>query len=135
MDRPISKPSRSDHLICRTGWSFLLAIACAFFAYRTFADLQAHDYQLQHNWWNVLTWLVWAALAAGLISEVRCWRERILFGVLFAQFLLGCAFSLWASPRFDLLTEARQSALALWCAGTLLAVVTLVSPRAEGSGN
>jgi hypothetical protein len=105
----------------------LLMIVCIYFAHRTYAAIGAGDYDWRHDWWDVLTWAVWVVLAAGLLSEVRCWRERLLFGVLLIQFLIGCAFSAWASARLDLVREARQASLILWCVAALLSAIALLS--------
>jgi len=89
VDRPVTTPGKSDHLICRTGWAVLVTIACAYFTYRSFVAIREREFAWQHNWWDTLTWLVWTALAAGAISEVRCWRERVLFALLFLTAAVG----------------------------------------------
>ena len=129
MDRPLTKRTKPEHLVCGTGWAFLVTLVSGYFAYRTFVDLRIHEYEWNHNWWDVVTWAVWTVLAAGLMSEVRCWRERLLFGALFLQFVIGCWFSLWSSARPDLVGEARQISLVLWCVAVLLGVLTLFTRR------
>ncbi|HXU15867.1 MAG TPA: hypothetical protein VN708_12125 [Terriglobales bacterium] len=125
MDRPVTTPGKSDHLICRTGWAVLVTIACAYFTYRSFVAIREREFAWQHNWWDTLTWLVWTALAAGAISEVRCWRERILFALLFLQFLLGSIFSIWTSASFNLSLEGRWFSLLLWMLATTLSILAL----------
>jgi hypothetical protein len=125
VDRPVTARRKSDHLICRTGWALLLTLACAYFTYRSFLDVRAHEFDWEHNWWDTLTWLVWMVLAASAISEVRCWRERLLFALLFLQFLLGCAFSFWTSASFNLTREARWFSLLLWLLATPLGIAAL----------
>ncbi len=132
MDRSLTKRVKPEHLVCGTGWAFLVIIVCGYFAYRTFVDLRTHEYEWNHNWWDVATWTVWAVLGAGLASEVRCWRERLLFAVLFIQFLIGCVFSLWSSARFDLVREARQTSLILWCVAALLGIVASLTRQSSG---
>ena len=133
MDRTVAVRIKPAHLVCRSGWALLLVLASVYFAYRTYAAIAAGDYDWPHNWWDVLTWAVWAVLAAGLASEVRCWRERLLFGVLFIQFLIGCVFSAWASARLDLVREARQASLIFWCVAALVSVIALVTRRRDAS--
>jgi hypothetical protein len=84
-----------------------------------------HEFDWEHNWWDTLTWLVWMVLAAVAISEVRCWRERLLFALLFLQFLLGCAFSFWTSASFNFTREARWFSLLLWTLATPLGIAAL----------
>jgi hypothetical protein len=129
VEQPVTEQLKPEHLICRTGWALLMVAGCGYFVYRVFADISAHDYQWRHHWWNALTWAVWAVLAAGLISETRCVRERILFGVLFAQFALGIVFSLWATAPFDVIRQARWASLALWWVAALMSIAVLAGRR------
>lgn len=127
MDRTLAVRIKPAHLVCRSGWALGLIVVCAYFAYKSYAAISISDYEWLHDWWDILTWAVWAVLAAGLASEVRCWRERLLFAILFAQFLLGCVFSAWTSARFDLVREARELSLILWCLAVLLSVIALLN--------
>jgi hypothetical protein len=131
VDRPLTARVKPAHLVCRSGWALLLALVCSYFAYRIVAEIRLGDYEVQISWWKALTWGVWAVLAGGLMSEVRCWRERLLFGVLFVKLLLGCVFSLWASAPIALVREARWVSLALWCLAGLLSLVALVGRGSE----
>lgn len=131
MDRTVAARIKPAHLVCRSGWALLLIVVCAYFAYRIVVEIRLGDYEVQSSWWKALTWGVWAVLAAGLISEVRCWRERLLFGVLSVKLWLGCVLSLWASAPFVVLREARWVSLGLWCLAALLSVVALLSDRSE----
>jgi hypothetical protein len=107
----------------------LIAIACGYFAYREIAEIRAGDFESEHNWWNILTWFVWTALAAGLISEVRCWRERLLFAVLLGQFLLSLVSALWAAAPFTFTRDARWFSFALWCLAALVGLLARLSRR------
>jgi uncharacterized membrane protein HdeD (DUF308 family) len=70
-------------------------------------------------------------LAAGAISEVRCWRERLLFALLFVQFLLGSVFSIWTAASFHVTQEGRWLSLLLWVLATAFSILALF---ASGSG-
>lgn len=129
MDRPVTTRTKSVHLVCGSAWALALTIVSAYFAYTTYSAISTSDYEWRHDWWDVLTWAVWALLAAGLASEVRCWRERLLFAILFSQFLLGCVFSMWSSARLDLVRESRQASLILWCLAVLLSLIALLNRR------
>ena len=133
VDRPVTARRKSDHLICRTGWALLLTIACAYFTYRSFLDIQVREFDWQHDWWDTLTWVVWMALAAGAISEVRCWRERFLFALLLVQFLLGGVFSFWTSASFNVTREARWFSLLLWVLATPLSIAVLFGSRGKST--
>ena len=99
-------------------------LACAYFAYLSYSSLRDGDFFWQHQLWNSLTWAVWTALAAGLLTETRCWRERILSTLLIVVFTLGLAFSLWDTAPFATVRAARVVATVLW---GLAAVVSLVA--------
>jgi hypothetical protein len=125
LDRPVAPHRKSGHLICRTGWALLLTVVCAYFSYRSFRDVQIGEFEWQHDWWDTLTWLVWMMFAAVAISEVRCWRERVLFALLLLQFLLGCVFSFWASASLNLTREVRWFSLLLWVLAAGLGIAVL----------
>ena len=131
MDRALGARVKPAHLVCRSGWALLITAACAYFAYTTFSDLRVRDYEWSHDWWHALTWAVWAILAAGLISEVRCWRERILFALVFIEAVLGLLFSLWASAAINDVRTAREIALALWITAVGVSLTTFVRRPGE----
>lgn len=131
MDRTVAVRVKPAHLVCRSGWALLLTLACAYFAYATFTGIRASDYEWRHNWWDALTWAVWAILAAGVISEVRCWRERILFAMVFVEAVLGLLFSLWASAPINDVRTAREIALALWITAVAVSLTTCLRPSTE----
>lgn len=131
MDRTVAARGKSAHLVCRTGWALVITVACAYFAYTTFTDFRDADYEWNHNWWDALTWAVWAILSAALTSEVRCWRERILFGLVFLAALLGLVFSIWNSAPIADVKAAREIALALWIGTVALGLTTCLRHRVK----
>src|SRR5207248_1064550 len=88
VEGPVDSPGkvprkRSAHLMCGTPfWGAAAAAASAYFAYSSFGRLHSADLHWQHDWWTILTWLVWVVVIAGVFTETRCWRERLLFGAL-----------------------------------------------------
>ncbi len=120
MEEPVARRQRPAHLICRSVWAVVATLACAYFAYLSYISVRDGDFFWQHQLWNSLTWAVWTALAAGLLSETRCWRERILFALLVLVFVLGLVFSLWDSAPFDTVREARIATTALWTLATVV---------------
>jgi len=125
LERTVAPLRKSGHLICRTGWALLLTVACAYFSYRSFQDIQAGEFDWRHNWWDTLTWMVWIVFLAVAISEVRCWRERLLFALLLLQCLLGCIFSFWTSASLHLTRELRWFSLVIWVLATMLSIAAL----------
>ena len=135
MGQPQAGRRKSEHLICGSRWALVGAVACAYFGYRVYRSIAEGADLWDHNWWNVFTWAVWAVLAAFLISEARCRRERMLFGILIVQFAIGVTFSAWGEAPSSLAHDVRWASLALWGVAALLCVVALVSNGSSGKGN
>lgn len=98
---------------------------CAYLAYFTFASLRDGDFYWTTGWWIVLTWAVWAVLAAGLLTESRCWRESTFFSLLMLVFLIGVVFSAWTSAIPATIRRAREASLALWSVAALTSLMTI----------
>ena len=103
-------------------------LACAYFAYSSYVDLRDGDFYWQNGWWVALTWAVWLVFTAGLLSEVRCWREGLLFGSALGAFIIGLVFSAWTSAHPSAARAAREASLALWSLGALASLTTLLRP-------
>jgi hypothetical protein len=133
VEEPVTRRERPAHLICRSVWAVIATLGCAYFAYLSYTNLRDGDFLWQHQLWNSLTWAVWTALATGLATETRCWRERILFTLLVLVFVLGLVFSLWVSAPFATVRDARIATTALWTLATVISLVATVAPVNRGS--
>ena len=139
MDGPVDstrKPvrRRSEHLMCGTPfWGVAATLASAYFAYSSFARLRSGDLYCQHDWWTILTWVVWVVLIAGLVNETRCRRERLFFGALLLNFLLGLVLSAWSTASSGTVLAVRRISLALWILAIIAALTTL-RPRRQKLG-
>lgn len=87
----------------------------------------------------MLTYSVWIVLLLGLLSEVRCRRERIFFGLVLVNLAIGFAFSLWDAAPVHRAGEAREMVLALWLLAAVAGLMTLARPaemaKADGLRN
>jgi len=122
-----AKPSYSSgHLMCRTPlWGIAGFLGCAYFAWVSFNHVTRNEYDWPHDWWTAATYLVWILLLAGLALDTSCLRERIFFGVLVINFLIGCGLTLWHSiPQADV-RSARISTGALWALAAVMSLTTL----------
>ena len=133
MEESVARRMRPPHLICRSGWAVIATVACGYFAYASYAALRDGDFFWQHQLWSSLTWAVWTALAGGLVTETRCWRERLLFTVLVLIFVVGLLFSLWASAPHATVKTARIVATALWALAAAVGLVTIFAPAGRVS--
>jgi hypothetical protein len=131
MDRQVAatKPDpwyRSGHLMCRSAlWGIAGFLGCGYFAWISFSHLTRGDYDWPHDAWTVAIYVVWILLLGGLTLDTRCLRERLFFGVLVVNFVVGCALTLWRTiPAADV-RAARIGTGALWALAALLSLATL----------
>ncbi|MGA7851645.1 MAG: hypothetical protein WCA13_21310 [Terriglobales bacterium] len=120
------RPFGSGHLMCRTPvWGLAGFLGCAYFAWVSFARVAQNDYDWPHDSWTAATYIVWILLLGGLAVDTRCVRERIFFGLLLINFVVGCGLTLWHNiPSPDVRT-ARIGTGALWALAALVGLTTL----------
>jgi hypothetical protein len=121
---------RSGHLMCRTPlWGVAGFLGCAYFAWVSFSRVTRGNYEWPHDFWTAATYIVWILLLAGLALDTRCLRERVFFGLLVINFVVGCGLTLWGNvPSADVRT-ARIGTGALWALAALVSLTTLGSAR------
>ena len=119
---------RSGHLMCRTPlWGVAGFLGCAYFAWVSFSRVTRGNYEWPHDFWTAATYIVWILLLAGLALDTRCLPERVFFGLLVINFVVGCGLTLWGNvPSADVRT-ARIGTGALWAAAALVSLTTLGS--------
>jgi hypothetical protein len=121
-------PYTSGHLMCRTPlWGIAGFLGCAYFAWISFGHVTRNEYDWPHDWWTAATYIVWILLLAGLAFDTRCLRERLFFGVLVINFVVGCALTLWHNAPSTDVRSARIGTGALWALAALLSLTTLGS--------
>jgi hypothetical protein len=118
-------------------WGIAAAIACVYFAYSTYSQLREGDFFWHHGWWTVITWAIWVLLITGLLSETRCWRERMFFGLLWLNFALGFVLAAWSTASANVVRNGRQMSLGLWVLSALASLwtVTRSSPAIPRTGD
>src|ERR1700687_4231710 len=117
---------RSGHLMCRTPlWGVAGVLVCACFAWVSFSRVTRGNYEWRHDFWTAATYIVWILLLAGLALDTRCVRERMFFGLLVINFVVGCGLTWWSNiPSADV-RYARIGTGALWAAAALVSLTTL----------
>ena len=124
---------KSAHLMCNSRfWGVVGSGASAYFAYLTYVRLRDADLLWSHDWWSLLMYSVWVALVLGLLSETRCWRERIFFGLVLLDLATGLVFSVWNAP-LNYAREAREASLTVWCLALAASLMTLANPRKKSA--
>lgn len=114
------------HLMCRTSlWGIAGFAGCSYFAWVSFAHIVNSELEWPHDLWTAGTYLVWIVLLGTLAFDTRCVRERIFFGALLVNFLIGLGLTLWGGiPEADVRT-ARLGTGALWSLGALMSLTTV----------
>jgi hypothetical protein len=128
------QPHRSGHLMCRTPlWGVAGFLGCAYFAWVSFVHVAQKEYDWPHDLWTAATYIVWILLLAGLALDTRCGRERVCFGLLLINFVVGCGLTLWQNiPPADV-RIARLGTGALWALAALASLTTLAGASDLGS--
>jgi len=134
MDRPIEVPApreskgayKSGHLMCRaTPWGIMGFLACAYFAWISFSHVLRIEYDWPHDRWTAATYLVWIVVLVGLMLDTHCMRERLFFGVLVVNFVIGFVLTLWLTVPLSQVRNARVGTGTLWAGAALLSLMTI----------
>jgi hypothetical protein len=122
----VRHPHRSGHLMCRAPlWGVAGFLGCAYFTWVSFAHITRGEYDWPHDWWTAATYLVWILLLGTLALDTRCLRERLFFGLLVINFVVGCGLTLWHNVPAADVRAARVGTGALWAVAALVSMTTL----------
>ncbi len=136
MEQSVARRKRAAHLMCGTPfWGVAAAIGCSYFAYLAYAHLRDGEVAWSHDWESSLTGGVWIILILGLVSETNCWRERMLFVLLLANFSMAFGMAFWKSAPMGVMRSAREISLALWLLSILASLRTLRTPGGRRGGS
>ncbi|MFI5114321.1 MAG: hypothetical protein ACHP7J_04175 [Terriglobales bacterium] len=125
---------RSGHLMCRASlWGIAGFLACAYFAWISYGHVARNEYGWPHDAWTAGTYLVWIVLLAALTFDTRCFRERIFFGLLLLNFVMGFGLTLWGSVPLAGVRQARLVTAALWAMAALVSLITIGRARSVGA--
>lgn len=141
MDRQIEVPAKtvepkppysSGHLMCRTPlWGIAGVLACAYFTWVSFSRVLRNELEWPHDPWTAATYMVWVVLLIALAVDTQCLRERLFFGLLVINFLIGFGMTLWRNIELADVRTARIATGVLWGLAGLLSLTTLRRARSE----
>jgi hypothetical protein len=124
-------PYRSGHLMCRAPlWGLAGFLGCAYFAWVSFGHVIRSEYDWPHDGWTAATYIVWILLLAGMVFDTRCRRERLFFGLLVVNFVVGCGLTLWSNVPVGDMRAARIGTGVLWALAAVVSLATLGGPPA-----
>jgi len=130
------QPRSFSHLMCRTSlWGVAGFLGCAYFAWLSFSTVARNEYEWSHDPWTAATYIVWILLLAWLALDTRCLRERMFFGLLVVNFVVGFGLTLWRNiPSADV-RNARIATGTLWALAALVSLTTVGrAPVPSGTG-
>jgi len=117
---------RSGHLMCRTSlWGLMGFAACAYFAWLSFQHVLRTEFDWPHDAWTAATYAVWIVLLVGLMLDTRCFRERLFFGLLVANFVSGFLLTLWQKVPPSDVRSARLGTGVFWSLAALASLSTM----------
>lgn len=125
---------KSEHLMCGTRpWGVVAAVACLYFARLSYSHVVSGEFDWPHDYWTMATYLVWVLLMAGLVFEVRCWRERTFFALLFANFAMGFFVAAWTRATPNDVRNLRLASAVVWGLAALASLTTVFhTPAPKG---
>ena len=119
---------RPAHLMCGMAvWGITGAVACSYLAYLSYVHVRRAEFEWPHDTWSIVTYAVWVLLMAGLMSETRCWRERIFFALVLANFSLGFVLAMWGGASLEMVRNVRVISVGLWGLAALVSAVVMFS--------
>jgi hypothetical protein len=126
-------PYSSGHLMCRaTPWGVMGFLACAYFAWISYSRVLRNESDWPHDAWTAATYIVWILVLVGLVLDTRCLRERMFFGVLVVNFVVGLGLTLWGTIPSAQVHNARIGTGALWALAGLVSLTTMGRAKAVG---
>lgn len=131
-----AKPARSKsaHLMCGSRlWTIAAFICSAYFAKIAVARVHPADVAWSHDALDIATHGVWVLFMLGLISETRCWKESVFYGLVLANFGLAFAMGLWSSAPATRVDQTRMASAVLWVAAAVVSFALIFARREDNS--
>lgn len=124
--------ARAAHLMCGSKlWPLVGVVCCGLFA-KVAASRVHGAWAWSHDPWDVATHLIWILFMVGLITETQCWKERVFFGLVLANFAFAFSMGIWKSASEAVVHETRLISAAAWGAAALLSLLLLFSKGNAG---
>jgi len=125
-----SRTRAKAHLMCGTAlWGFAGAAVSAYFSYRSYYHIANADYSWPHTGWTIITYAIWIVVIGGLLTETQCRRERIFFGLVLINFLVGFGLSAWSRASDNAIHQFRIASTVVWALAALASLTTISGPR------
>ena len=136
MEGQVTAPKRrakSPHLMCgsRT-WTIVAFVSCAYFTKIALGRVSAGTMGWSHDVVDIITHLVWVTFLVGLLTETRCWKERVFFSLVLLNFCMASIMGLWSAAPEAVVTRSRQLSAGIWGLAALVSLLLIFMPRQRG---
>jgi hypothetical protein len=102
-------------------WPLLGVLCCGYFA-KVAASRIHGAWAWSHDPWDVATHLIWILFMVGLITETHCWKERLFFGLVLANFACGFVMGLWTNASDLVVRDTRLVSAGAWAAAAVVSL-------------
>jgi hypothetical protein len=124
---------KSDHLMCGTQvWGVSAFLACSYFAWLSYSHVRHGEFDWPHDPWSIATYVIWVLLMVGLTVETGCWRERIFFGLVLANFGMGFLLTVWSHATLNDIRNLRVASAAVWGLAAVASLSTIFNAPSPG---
>jgi len=106
-------------------WTIAAFLSCAYFTKIALDRIHSFPVDWSHDSLAIATHLVWLVFIAGLITETRCWKERLFFGVVLVNFGLALVMGIWKSAPNSAVHDTRVVSAALWGLAAVLGLILI----------
>lgn len=95
-------------------WTIAAFLCSAYFAKIAVERARVSVAPWSHDALDIATHGIWVLFMLGLITETRCWKERVFFAVVLVNFGLASAMGMWSSATTDVVHQTRIVSAVLW---------------------
>ncbi|HEY1273147.1 MAG TPA: hypothetical protein VGF08_14230 [Terriglobales bacterium] len=128
--------TKPAHLMCGSRvWTIAAFLTCSYFAWIALGRMQGITAEWSHEVLNVVTHFVWLIFLTGLLTETRCWKERIFFALVLINFAVAFGMGLWRGAPLTVIVRTRQLSAGLWVLAALASVVLMFAPKPAERAN
>lgn len=116
-----TSPGKSAHLMCGSKiWTIAGFITCAYFTRIAVGRIHNGNAAWSHDAWDIATHGVWVLFMVGLLTETKCWKERIFFALVLVNFALASVMGLWTGAPDATVNSTRVLSAGLWALAALV---------------
>lgn len=135
MEGQVSAPSprvKAAHLMCGSKtWTIVAFVSCAYFTKVAVGRIQGLTIGWSHDSLDIATHVVWLAFLIGLLTETRCWKERIFFVLVLVNFGLAFVMGIWRSATDLVVQRTRLTSAVLWGLAALVSFLLIFTRKQD----